>query len=465
MTKLAHSDNQKFTKRLVNLLGMAKRPKPEVGMTPADVVHQENKWKLLHYRPLAALPGEAPKPAKYKRPVLLVPSLINRHYVLDLMPGKSFVEWMVKRGHDVYIIDWGTPGKEDRYLSFDEICDGYIGRAVRKVSQRSRDEDVHLLGYCLGGTLTTIYTAARPEKVASLVDIAAPIDFSDDGLLAQWTRSPKFNLPALLDAFGNVPWPLMQATFQMLRPTLTLSKNVYMLDRAWDDEFLDGFFALETWGNDNVSFPGAAFKKYIDELYRKNKLVRGEFAMSGELVDLARIACPLLNISFEHDNIVPAQSAAALMDKVSSTDKELLTLPGGHVGAVVSKGAAKGLWPRISDFWAQRDDAPTKSPRNDNGTMKFSQRASQMPSALASASAAPVASASASSAGTSANVEAAAATDPDAAALDAAAEPSSGAAVSPPAESGPQAVSSAAAPPAPIAGELRRKRTRSGNRL
>jgi polyhydroxyalkanoate synthase len=351
MTGLTKLDEPtKLVKRLLNLAGLANRPKPPVGQTPSDVIHRENKWRLIRYRPRAE--GVA-----YARPVLLVPSLINRHYVLDLMPGKSFAEWMVARGHDVYVVDWGTPGKEDRHLSFDAICDGYLGRAVRAVSRRAGGEDVHLLGYCLGGTLTTIYAAAHPEGIASLVDIAAPIAFDDDddGLLARWTRSPKFDIDAILDAFGNVPWPLMQAAFHMLRPTLSLSKGVYLLDRAWDDEFLDGFFALETWGNDNVSFPGAAFKKYVEELYRKNSLVRGEFTLSGERVDLARIACPLLDVTFEHDNIVSSRSAAALIDLVSSEDKELFQMPGGHVGAVVSKGASRGLWPKLSEFWASRD--------------------------------------------------------------------------------------------------------------
>lgn len=337
-----------WTKRLLNVVGMAKRPKPAVGVTPADEVFRENKWRLLRYRPT----GNGPK---YRRPVLLIPSLINRHYVLDLMAGKSFAEWMVGKGHDVYVIDWGTPGDEDRFLTFDEICAGYIGRAIRQVSRRANDEDVHVLGYCLGGTLATIYAAAHPEKVASIVDIAAPISFDDDGLLAQWTRRKEFDIDALLGAFGNVPWPLMQATFHMLRPTLNLSKGVYMLDRAWDDEFLDGFLALETWGSDNVSFPGVAFKKYIEELYQRNSLVTGQFRMNGERVDLRNITCPVLGITFQHDNIVPTQSASVLTDLVGSTDKEMLVLPGGHVGAVVSKHAAKGLWPKIATFWAERD--------------------------------------------------------------------------------------------------------------
>ena len=345
------TEGEKQARRLTNLMGLVARPKPVVGATPADVVHAENKWRLLRYR--ARKEGLA-----HQTPVLLVPSLINRHYVLDLQPGKSFAEWLVAQGFDVFIIDWGTPGPEDRFLAFDEICDRYIGRAVRVAAQHSPRGKVHLLGYCLGGTLTTIYTAVRPERVASLTALAAPVTFHDDGLLSRWTRTPTFDLRALVDAFGNVPWQLMQSAFHMLRPTLNLSKATHVLDRAWDDEFLDGFLALETWGNDNVSFPGEAYARYVEGLYRDDGLIRGTFTLSGRPVRLADIRCPVLAITFEHDNIVPGPSAAALLDKVSSAVKERVHLPGGHVGAVVSRKAAERLWPKMAAFWAAHDADP-----------------------------------------------------------------------------------------------------------
>jgi polyhydroxyalkanoate synthase subunit PhaC len=337
-------------RRLRNLAGLVRRGKPVVGVTPADVVHTENKWRLLRYRPRTGGPA-------YRTPVLLVPSLINRHYVLDLQPGKSFAEWMVARGHDVYIIDWGTPGPEDRYLSFDDICDRYLGRAVRKVA-RAAGGRVHLLGYCLGGTLTAIHAAVHPEHIASLVAMAAPIQFVDDGLLSLWTRTPTFSVDALVDAFGNVPWPLMQASFHLLKPTLNAVKLVGLVDRAWDDQFLDGFFAIERWGSDNVSMPGEFYRRYINELYRDDALVAGTFTLGGRPARLENIACPTLAVTFEHDHIVPPASAAVLLDRVAATDTARIHLPGGHVGAVISRKAAAGLWPQLSDWWATRDHHP-----------------------------------------------------------------------------------------------------------
>ncbi len=348
--------------RLRGLFRLLKRKQPQVGLTPAHVVHRENKWKLLHYQG-----GPADKAAT---PVLLVPSLINRHYVLDLQPGRSFVEYMVNRGHDVYMIDWGSPGPGDRHLGFDDICDRYIGRAVRKVARRGDTGDVHLLGYCLGGTLTAIYTAVRPDYVATLTTLAAPVSFEDDGLLSMWTRLASFDVDALVDAFGNVPWPLMQASFHLLKPTLNLAKLVTVIDRAWDDEFLDGFFATERWGSDNVSFPGECYRRYIKELYRGNALVNNRFSMSGEPVRLRNIHCPTLAVTFEHDHIVPLASATPLIDMIGSEDKQLLSLRGGHVGAVVSRKASQGLFPTISQWWLDRDEvAPDEMPETETSAI------------------------------------------------------------------------------------------------
>jgi polyhydroxyalkanoate synthase len=335
-------------KGLSTLATLWARPKPPVGTTPSDVVHHENKWKLLRYRP-------RPEGIVHRTPVLLVPSLINRHYVLDLLPQKSFAAYMVAQGHEVYAINWGMPTDEDRFLTFDDICDRYLGRATRLVAQASARGQTHLLGYCLGGTLAAIHTSVRPDPVASLTVLAAPVRFEDDGMLSAWTRDPQFDVGSLIGALGNVPAGLMQVAFKMLRPTLTASKLVHFLDKAWTDESLEGFIALETWGNDNIAFPGACYQRYVEELYRNDALLKGTFTLSGKPARLENITCPTLAVTFEHDTIVPWPSAAELIDRVNAEDKQRLHLPGSHVGAVVSQKASKTLWPQISAWWAARD--------------------------------------------------------------------------------------------------------------
>ena len=254
------------------LLRRAPKGPAVVGATPHTVAWSENKWRLLRFTPAVK---------KYARPILFVPSLINRWYVLDLGPGRSLIEWLVARGHEVFCIDWGTPGAEDRFLTWDDIGGKYLGRAIRVAARLGGAGDVHVLGYCLGGTLATAYVAAFPEHVATLLALAAPIDFDHAGIMALWTRTPAFDVGAIVEAFGNVPWQLMQASFKLLKPTLDAQKLVGVLDRAWDDEFLESFLATERWGTDNVSFPGATYARYIEALYRGNQLVRGGFSVCG----------------------------------------------------------------------------------------------------------------------------------------------------------------------------------------
>ena len=331
---------------LVALVRRAPKGPPLVGSTPHSVVWSENKWRLLRF---------APARPRYATPVLMVPSLINRWYVLDLGPGRSCIEWLVAQGHEVFCIDWGTPGPEDRYLTWDDIAGRYLGRALRIAARFGRSGEAHVLGYCLGGTLAVSHVAAFPDRVRSLLALAAPVDFEHAGIMAAWTRTPTFDVGAIFEAFGNIPWPLMQASFNLLRPTLRAAKTVALLDRAWDDEFLEAFLATEHWGHDNVSFPGACYVRYIEDLYRRNLLVRGGFTVAGHPAELSSIRCPVMALAFADDHIVPLPSAAPLVERVASSDRQLVAQPGGHVGAVVSRKAADRLWPIMASFWADRD--------------------------------------------------------------------------------------------------------------
>jgi len=333
--------------RLKNFLTLPMR-KANVSITPSQVVHRENKWSLLRYE-------ARPEGRLHKCPIVMVPSLINRHYVLDLAPNKSMVAYLVAQGHDVFIIDWGTPGREDKFLTLDDIADRYIGRAIRVAADLANVPKVHLLGYCMGGTLTTMHIARRPERVASHVAIAAPLQFDDGGILSAWTRSPDFDVDAIVNAFGNVPARFLQASFHMLKPTLGVWKGANVYDRADNEEFLDGFVATEHWGSDNVDFPGEVFRALIRDLYQNDGIMNESIHLGGEAVRLRNIETPTLIVTFEHDYIVPKASATVMLDSISSATKKHIHLNGGHVGAVVSRRAAAGLWPELSAWWVESE--------------------------------------------------------------------------------------------------------------
>lgn len=334
----------------ISRLGRMARKKAQVGQTPHQVIHREGSARLLHFR--------APRKT-HARPILMVPSMINRWYVLDLMPGRSLVEYLTEEGFDVSVIDWGAPRPEDRYLRLDEVAGAMIGRALARSAAASGADRAHLLGYCMGGTLGAMHAAAHPSAMASLTTLAAPVRAA--GILADWTRSPAFDAKALVDAFGNIPWPLLQASFLMLRPTLTPSKVWFLFDRAlrgpWTDDFVEGFLAKERWANDNVAMPGEVFRAWVEDIYRDDALARGAMSMDGEPLRLEAITTPLHALTFEDDYIVPMASAEPLVAMAGSPDKLHTHLPGGHVGAVVSRGARQHLWPLLARFWAERDSS------------------------------------------------------------------------------------------------------------
>ncbi len=137
-------------------------------------------------------------------------------------------------------------------------------------------------------------------------------------------------------------------------PTLLAQKALYLYDRIQDENFLDNFISLETWGNGNISFPGECFRRYIKDLYQDNQLVRGELVVEGRRVDLRQVRCPVLNVVALGDTIVPPGSASPLTGLIGSEDSHLWEEQGSHIGAVVSSRAVASLWPRLAEQRAKR---------------------------------------------------------------------------------------------------------------
>ncbi len=307
--------------------------RPRIAPSPRRTLYREGSASLVHFQPV---PGAPPPDAP---PVLLVPSLINRWYVLDLRPGASLVEALCAAGLDVYLIDWGVPGDEDRYLTWDDVL-ARLARAVRRTRRAARADRVSLVGYCLGGTLAAIHAALDADGVAALVDLLGPIDFAHGGALRRMVDRRWFDADAVAAA-GNVSPAQMQAGFAALRPTLDIGKLVGLVDlAAADPAAREAFAALETWASDNIPFPAAAYRTYLSELYQDNALAAGRHTALGRPVDLSAIRCPVMTIVAERDTICPPSAALALNQLVSSTRRDILSVPGGHVGAVVG-GRAK----------------------------------------------------------------------------------------------------------------------------
>jgi polyhydroxyalkanoate synthase len=321
------------------------RPAPAVMPTPRDVILRDGTASLLRFR-------GATSPVQGRAPIVLVPSLINQWYVLDLRPGASLVAALVDAGFDVWCLDWGAPEDEDRHRTWTDVLDR-LARMLRRVRRETGAIRTGLLGYCMGGTLCAIHTALHPGDIAALVDLCGPIDFAQGGALRRMVDPAWFDADAVADA-GNVAPAQMQAGFTALRPTLELAKLMSMPELATDPAGREAYAALETWATDNIAFPGEAYRTYIGELYQANRLIEGTHHVRGRRVDLGAITCPTLAIVADRDAICPPGSAIALTERVGSPDTAVLRVPGGHVGAVVGGRAAREMYPALALWLAAK---------------------------------------------------------------------------------------------------------------
>ncbi|HEY2749492.1 MAG TPA: alpha/beta fold hydrolase, partial [Polyangia bacterium] len=268
---------------------------PQVAATPADVLWQEGNARLTRYR-------RANASAPSTTPLLLVCSLINRPYVLDLLAERSVVRRLLDRGHDVWLLDWGTPTAADAARPLADYALEQLPRAAAVVTERAGSERLHVLGYCMGGTLSLMAIAADRLPAASLVAMATPVALHDEGLLSLWCRVPGFEPAELAAAYGNVPPHVLQPAFKMLDPVSLATKFVHLDGKVEDDDFVRFFLAMETWLEDSVAFPGRAFVDWV-QLYRSDALARGELVLDGTKIDLSRVRCPLFHVIADGDYI------------------------------------------------------------------------------------------------------------------------------------------------------------------
>ena len=318
-------------------------PAPVVGVTPKDVIYKAGTVNLYHYKPIAD--------EIYRVPILIVMATSNRGYILDLAPQQSFVEFLLKRGYDVYMLDWSAPRREEHTLTLEDYTQRFIPDCVRRVQERSGETDVTMLGYCMGGVISTIYLSTTPDsQVKNLVCFTTPIDFSQMELFNKWSDRRYFDVDRLVDTTGNVPSELLFASFEALRPASRIASQIRLWEDIWNDEYVRSYRMFERWSNDMLPIAGEYFRQTIKKLVWKNGLFTGDLEVGGRKADLANITVPMLHVLAEHDHIVPLTAAQPLIARVSSTDKSEYIIKGGHVSIVAGANAQHRLWPKL-DAW------------------------------------------------------------------------------------------------------------------
>lgn len=319
----------------------------ETGATPKDTLYARGTLKLYHYRPLSD--------EVYRVPLVLVMSLVTKPYILDLTPGQSLVEFLLRQGFDVYMIDWGIPRREDSRLRLEDYVLDFIPDCVAQVQADSGEEDVSLVGYCMGGLLALLYQALHPESpVKNLACFTTPVDFDGLRLFQVWSQRDFFDVDEIVDTLGNIPPDLLEAAFEMLRPAQRSATQVRLIDNMWNDDFVKANLMIDRWASDHIPFPGECFRQCVKDLSWENKLVKGTLELDGRPVRLQDVTVPVLHVMGQHDHIVPLPSGQPLVQLVGAEDKEEVVLKGGHVSLVAGGNALYRLWPQLERWLAVR---------------------------------------------------------------------------------------------------------------
>ena len=285
--------------------------------------------------------------------VLLVPSLINRAYILDLTAGRSFARYLRERGLRPYLVQWGAPGGEERAFGLDDYILGRLQPALEAV-RSDAGRPVVLAGYCMGGTMA-LPLAARAD-VAALVLLATPWDFHADGRhQARMVAAHRPGLAALIEGLGHLPADALQAMFAALDPLLAARKFSAFAALPPASAAARNFVALEDWLNDAVPLTGPVARACLEDWYGANAPARGNWLVGGEAVRPERIACPALNVVPARDRIVPPASSEALSHALP--DVETWRPPLGHIGMMASPRAKRLLWRRLAAWIADHASA------------------------------------------------------------------------------------------------------------
>jgi polyhydroxyalkanoate synthase len=302
----------------------------DVAATPGKVVMRNELVELIQYSPATS--------TVFAEPVLIIPAWIMKYYVLDLSASNSMVNYLLARGHTVFMVSWKNPTAADRGLGMDDYLRLGVRACVEAVSAIVPRRKIHAVGYCIGGTLLSIAAAALAAEgdahLASVSLLAAQTDFSEPGELSVFISPSQLDmLEAAMSRTGVLKSEQMGGAFAMLRSRdllWTPAVNTYV--RGKRDEPND----LMAWNADGTRMPCRMHSEYLRQLYLNNALAKGEFVAEGRRVDLASIRLPMFVVGTETDHVAPWKSVYKVRGLTRSPDYTFLLTSGGHNAGIVS---------------------------------------------------------------------------------------------------------------------------------
>ncbi len=300
--------------------------------TPGKVVFRNELIELIQYEPTT--------PEVYRRPLLIVPPWINKFYVLDLNPEKSFVRWAVAQGLTVFVISWVNPDERQAGKDFNAYMREGILAALEAIEQATGEREVSAIGYCVGGTLlaaTLGYMAATGDKrIADATFFATQIDFADAGDLKVFVDAEQLKqVEERMEAHGYLEGSHMANAFNMLRPN-ELIWSYYVNNYLKGKEPMP--FDLLVWNSNSTRMPAANHNFYLRHCYLQNDLSSGRMALGGKTIDLKKVTIPVYELATKEDHIAPARSVFTGA-KCFGGPVRYVMAGSGHIAGVVNPPA------------------------------------------------------------------------------------------------------------------------------
>ena len=312
------------------------------------------------------LDGDAvnPQTRQHRTPILLVPPLGVFHWIYDLMAERSWVRFLNAQGFQVSLVNWGAPSRQDSDLSIDTYVNHWMRTAVAQVQQHSGQQQVSLVGYCMGGLLTLLYAGAHGNgDIRNIVTIASPIDFHAShayGKVLSWVKRYSRRLP-IPRAFSDssrfhVPGDMLSVLFKMTNPLAGVVSYFDLVRNLSDRDYVKAHLTTREWFNNMPDYPGATVQQLVFDFGIKNALAEGSVRIGDQVSDLTAIKSSLLAFAGASDKIVSIDAAKKIMELGSMDDKTFKVVPGGHAGVFAGGKAQQHTWAITAQWLAQRSD-------------------------------------------------------------------------------------------------------------